>query len=402
MRPLPSRRAFLRGAAGVTVALPFLESLPERSAWAETSPPVFGFFLCGTSGVVASKFFPDAPGPLTQAGLAAAGKGTSQLAAHANNLLFVSGIRWPPGSAKNERHGEGLCASLSGRVPFRDGSSPGPLATGPSADAYIASRAHPGKPSLALYVGPPSTFIGPSLSFSGAGRLQPVTSNPYNLYLELMGLAAPGGGMTPESQRAAQLLLDSRKSVNDLVREELTALTQNQRIGAADRQRLQVHFDAIRDAEKMMAGLATDATQQCTSMGLDVTAFEALKSYKYDAHRTDEVVALFMSLVAMAFACNYRRAASLQWGDAYDSTIYNVASNARKWKFVYISHRLQSDSAIGSDQTDPVAAAAHAEIDVARMTTLAAGLDHFKARGSPIRASSCGPTSTPRDRPTAS
>jgi len=381
-RALPSRRAFLRGAAGVTVALPFLESLPERSAWAETSPPVFGFFLCGTGGVVASRFFPDAPGPLTQAGLAAAGKATSQLAAHADNLLLVSGIRWPPGSAKTELHGEGLCAALSARVPFRSSDSyPTALATGPSADAYIAARAHPGKPSLALYAGPPSTFIGPSLSFSAAGQLQPVTNNPYNLYLELTGLATPSGGMTPESQRAAQLLLDSRKSVHDLVREELTTLTQNQRLGTADRQRLQVHFDAIRDAEKKMADMAANAAQQCSTTGLDVTAFEALKNYKFDVHQTDQMAGLFMSLVAMAFACNYRRAASLQWGDAYDSTIYDVPSNDRKWKFTYISHRLASDSAIGSDEGDPLAAAAHAEIDAVRMKTLAAGLDQFKARG---------------------
>ena len=84
----------------------------------------------------------------------------------------------------------------------------------------------------------------------------------------------------------------------------------------------------------------------------------------------------------MAFACNHRRAASLQWGDPYDRTIYDVPSNKdRQWKFNFISHRMQSDAAIGSDASDPLAAQAHAEVDVVRMQTLAAGLDHFKARG---------------------
>jgi len=82
--------------------------------------------------------------------------------------------------------------------------------------------------------------------------------------------------------------------------------------------------------------------------------------------------------VAMAFACNYRRAASLQWGDPYDMTVYDVPSNARRWRFSYISHRAESDSAVGNDE---LAALAHAEIDVVRMQMLAAGLDHFKARG---------------------
>ena len=192
------------------------------------------------------------------------------------------------------------------------------------------------------------------------------------------------------------------RSLHDLVREELTALTQNQRLGAANRQRLQVHFDAIRDAEKRMAGLAANATQQCTSMGLDVTAFEALKSYSGTPTEPTKWSRLFMSLVAMAFACNYRRAASLQWGDAYDSTIYDVPSNDRKWKFVWISHRLQSDSAIGDDQTDPLAAAAHAEVDVARMKTLAAGLADFKARGLANQSFVMWTNQYAADRPTAS
>jgi hypothetical protein len=373
-----SRRAFLRGAAGVTVALPFLESLPERSAWAATSPPVFGLYLCGVGGVVAASFFPATTGTLTSAGLAAAGKATSQLAAHADNLLLVSGLRWPPGSFKNDSHGDGLCVALTGKVPLRAESSEGTLATGPSADAYIAARVHPGKPPFALYAGLPGAFLGPRLSYSAPGQRLPVTLNPYLLYLELMGLAAPGGGMTPEAKRAAQLLLDSRKSVHDLVRAELTALTQNPRLGSADKLRLQVHFDSIRDAETRLAALSTDALEHCTSVGLDVTALEALKDYKYDSHRTDEMVGLFMSLVAMAFACNHRRAASLQWGDAYDSTIYDVPANDRKWKFAHISHRAQSDSATGNDA---LAAVAHAQIDVARMKTLSTGLDHFKARG---------------------
>jgi hypothetical protein len=40
-----------------------------------------------------------------------------------------------------------------------------------------------------------------------------------------------------------------------------------------------------------------------------------------------------------------------------------------------------SDALVGSDASDPLAAQAHAEIDAVRMRTLAAGLDHFKARG---------------------
>jgi len=366
--PLRSnRRAFLRGMAGATVALPFLESLPERSAWAATGPkPVFGFFLCSVGGVVRSSFLPAAPGPLTAAGLGAAGKATSNLSAHADNLLFVSGINWPAGAGMGDSHVDGLCAALTARVPLMNGGADKATSTGPSADAFIAAKVHPDRGPLALYAGNVKNgFEAQRLSFSGPGTLVPVIDNPYALYQELMGLDRP---------TADELLLKSRKSVHDLVRDELKALIQHPRLSAADRQRLQLHFDSIRDAETTM-------TRVCSTAGLDVPTLSGLATYKYDAHRTDEMVGLHMSLVAMAFACNYRRAASLQWGDPYDRTIYDVPSNARQWIFTYVSHRVMSDSAVGSDASDPLAAAAHAEIDGVRMKTLASGLDHFKARG---------------------
>jgi hypothetical protein len=369
-RVLPNRRAFLRGAAGAAVALPFLESVAERSPWAaEDAQPVCAFFVCAVGGVVRARFFPDATGPLTQAGLSGDGKATSQLAAHADNLLFLSGISWPPGSNRYDAHAEGLCASLTAKRPVQTQDGRKVTADGPSADAFIAAKVHPEKPPIALYAGNiRNGFEAQELSFAGPGQLNPVIDNPYDLYRELMGLATPAG------DQALSRLLKSRKSVHDLVREELTSLMAHPRLSSADRQRLQHHFDSIRDAELGMAAL-------CSPAGLDVTTLEALQTWKYDPRRTDEMVRLHMSLVAMAFACGFRRAASLQWGDPYDLTVYDVPSNDRQWKFSFISHRIQSDSLVGSDASDPVAAQAHAEIDVARMKTLAAGLDHFKARG---------------------
>ena len=134
---LPNRRAFLRGAAGAAVALPFLESIPERSPWAASAKPVFAFFISTVSGVVRSKFFPAATGPLTQAGLAAAGKATSELAAHADNLLLLSGINWPPGSSMGDAHVDGLCAALTGKVPL-----PGQDATKATAGGPVGGLVH--------------------------------------------------------------------------------------------------------------------------------------------------------------------------------------------------------------------------------------------------------------------
>ena len=150
------------------------------------------------------------------------------------------------------------------------------------------------------------------------------------------------------------------------------------RLSSADHVRLQQHLDSIRDVENTFGGMANEAADQCATAGLNVSQIEALKDLKFDRYRTDEIIQLQLSLVALAFACNYRRSASVQWGDAYDRTIYRVPSNDREWTMTQVGHRLLSDNTSGND---PLAAQAHIEIDAVRMSTLAAGLDHFEARG---------------------
>ena len=56
-----NRRAFLYGAGGIAIGLPFLEGLPERSAWAQDAQPIFTFFMCAAMQtlaiVVAVRYF---------------------------------------------------------------------------------------------------------------------------------------------------------------------------------------------------------------------------------------------------------------------------------------------------------------------------------------------------------
>ncbi|HEY3256004.1 MAG TPA: DUF1552 domain-containing protein, partial [Polyangiaceae bacterium] len=316
--PHLNRRNFLRGAAGLTLALPFLEGMPERSAWAADAAPVFSLFMCAVGGVVPEVFFPAAPGPITPQSLA--GKATAELAAHASNLLFVSGINRP--AASNDSHVEGLCEALTGS-PDLNTDRQIATAMGPSADTFIAAKVHPGLAPLVLYSGNRrngwSTW---NLSFLESGELAPATWNPYTLYQELIGIL-PGGGTAPSADRAAQLLLQSRKSIHDLVREDLSALLKNPRLSSADHERLQLHFDSIRDVEIAMGGMGNTAVERCSSEGLAIDQLQAMENFVYDKYESTEAVGkLHMSLVALAFACNYRRSASLQWGDPDDHTVY--------------------------------------------------------------------------------
>jgi len=373
-----NRRAFLRAAGTVAIGLPFLEGLPERSAWAAGNAPVFSMFMVAACGVVGNKFFPATTGPITTASLTAASdKAVSVLAPHAENLTFIKNVNFPLGGPTSCGHAQGLCQSLTGVAP--GGSGQTSYSSGISADMMIAQAVNPNAADpLTLYAGSKS-YIAERISFkgAGAGQVRSADLNPYTLYSKLTGLTTttPSGG-TMTDPVAAELLA-TRKSVNDLVRAEMTSLMNNPALSAADTQRLKQHFDAIRDAEVTMATMSAG----CTKDGLSTSQLDALS--KGIAFTTtgmiEDVVKLHLELVAMAFACNYNRAATLQWGDGTDGTKYSVPSNSSLgWPFHHLSHRVDSDSASGNN---PTAEAAHAEIDVVRMKSLLHGLDAFKARG---------------------
>lgn len=372
-----NRRAFLRAGA-VAVGLPFLEGLPERSAWAVDKPPVFSLFIVTANGVVPDTFFPDETGALTTASLnGAAGKATSSLAPHAADLLFIKGLNFPATGAFGCSHAEGLCQTLTAAPPGSTGNNA--YSSGVSADVLIANAVNPaGTEPLTLYAGNRRNgYIAERISFSagGPGQVRAADDNPYTLYSKLVGLAAQGSGSSPDPLAAE--LIANRKSVNDLVRQQLKSLLASSALSADDRQRLQQHFEAIRDTEVTMGQMA----QTCSQNGLATSQLEALKSglaFTSDG-MIEDVAKLHLELVALAFACNFNRVATLQHGDGTDQTRYAVPSNAELgWPFHFISHRMQSDSLTGMNDT---AKMAHTEIDTLRMQTLLHGLDHFKARG---------------------
>ena len=375
-----NRRAFLRAGAAVAIGLPFLEGLPLRSAWAADNPPVFGFFIVAACGVVGSKFFPNATGALTSSSLGAmSDKATGVLAPHAANLLFLKGINFPMPNVTGCGHAQGLCQSLTATPSAGSGSSA--YSQGVSVDMVIAKAVNPnGVDPMTLYAGNRKNgYIAERISFkgAGAGQVRSADDNPYTLYAKLVGLTTMSSGGAAVTDPMAAELLASRKSVNDLVRAELKSLLSSPALSKDDKDRLQQHFDGIRDVEIALGQMGS----ACTKDGLSSSQLDALSSglaFKTNG-MIEDVAKLHMELVALAFACNYNRVATLQHGDGTDATKYNVPSNAGLgWPFHHLSHRVQSDSQTGSN---PTAEQAHAEIDVLRMKTLLHGLDQFAARG---------------------
>lgn len=378
-RSVLNRRAFLRAGA-IAVGLPFLEGLPERSAWAADAPPVFSLYIVAACGVVGKKFFPDALGAFSVDSLGAqTDKATSVLAPHADRLLFVKNINFPMEKPTNCGHSQGLCQSLTAAPSGGGGGTA--YSTGISADMVVADAVNDaGADPLTLYAGNRSNgYIAERISFkgAGAGQVRSADDNPYTLYSRLIGLTTAASNDATNAAETAAELLASRKSVNDLIRGELKQMLSLSALSSADKVRLEQHFDSIRDTEVKMSGMGLNCTQE----GLAVSQLEAFRSglaFRMDG-MIEDVAKLHLELVALAFACNYNRVATLQHGDGTDATKYPVPSNAElNWPFHHISHRVPSDSSVGSNQT---AEDAHAEIDVVRMQTLLHGLDHFKARG---------------------
>lgn len=368
------RRAFLAGAGGIALGLPFLESMPERSAWAQTDNPVFSFFLCAACGVVQKQFYPGSAGELTPESMQG-DSAVSPLAEYAPNLLIVHGVNYP-GNLTNCGHAQGLCQVLTAVPPVGGGQTS--QSGGISADMVISAALNDaGVDPLTLYSGAKG-YIAERLSFEGAGNARPAELNPFNVYTRLMGLtggAASGDTMTDAPSMSNELAV-RRKSANDYVREDLQELLARTDLSSEDRQRLEGHLEAVRDIEVGMVAVA----EGCVETGLNVSAIEAMENLRFsqDGHMIEDIVKLHSELVAFAFACNANRTATLQWGDGTDGTIYDVPSNSRRWKFHHVSHRIQSDGASGND---PTAEAAHHEIDQLRMETFKHTIEAFAQRG---------------------
>ncbi|HEX5058661.1 MAG TPA: DUF1552 domain-containing protein [Kofleriaceae bacterium] len=347
-----TRRRFLSGVGGAAVALPFLESVRFGSRANADTPEkrVYSFFIrqgngCQQAGYnnEPERFWPQALGALTTASLAGqTDRALSVLADHAASLTLVRGTRFGfPGNGCG--HSGGLNQVLTAANLTGEGKDT--LALGESVDWFISQRVNSaGMEPLTLMSGPQSAYIAHGLSYSGPTQLRGARNNPCAVYPTLMGLSA--------SPEVLMQIATRRKSVNDLVREEMQELLGNPKLSTTDRNRLDTHFQAIRDLEIGMAVVLDDA--KVAEMKAVQTTFEA------NENRV-KVAQFMLELTALAFACDAARTGTLQIGEGNDQTRYTVDGVLQN-TFHRISHRVDSD---GSDGTPiPNADMLHHKIDV--------------------------------------
>lgn len=338
-----SRRAFLTGIGGVTVALPFLESLRPRHVRAATERPRYCVYVRQANGCAQAdngepeRFWPNSLGPVTKDSLTTidADRAVNELADYADKLLLVRGTKFPfPGNGCGHSGGGNQC--LTAQKVSDDPSGNKSLAMGESVDNRIARELNPASnpDPLTLYAGRMAGYINEVLSYRGPKDLRAADRNPWSVYTKIVGITELPADVIARIQAR-------RTSVNDLVREQMQALMGKPDLSTADRERLQIHFDAIREIEVELTCELPPAEE--------IMAMEAQQNYDGSDSLIQTITRMQMNLIAFAFACDYTRVATLQIGDGNDGTQYTINGETLP-RFHQISHRIYSDGSEG----DPI------------------------------------------------
>jgi hypothetical protein len=343
-----NRRMVLRGAGGLMLGLPLLETFMPRKAAAQTalrSP--FVLIVVGDNGVVQAgvnlnvasepeRFWPTATGALTNASMTAdkATRSTGELAAYADKLLIVRGINLPF-SSNGCSHSAADAQILTG-ANITPGST-NCKAKGISVDTAIATAKNPpGRDPLVLHAG---MFSPGGTGFDIPGYVSYVTpqqprvylDSPYKAYQTIIGAIGNGSTLTSAQAQALMQRAARSTSINDILRPQIQALLTRPDLSQSDHDRLDQHLTAIRDIEVKIT------TTAFTVPDADVTTMKMIDPKPYDQSTRDTSVKLFMELMAFSAAADYSRVAVLKIGDRIDDHVYTY--NGQSAKFHDVSHR---------------------------------------------------------------
>ena len=376
-----SRRSFLIGIGGAMVGLPFLEGLAPKTARADNTIPPFAIFHRRGNGVQQGMFLgkadqePERWWPAVPYGALTipAESAISELAAYTSKLTIVRGLRHPMGTQLGHREGavQGLTgAGIKYPTPTPDVFNCESM--GESLDNRICRELTPAAPeSLYMSLGD-NTGVSPgsSLSYRNTitnGQAQTRTGEE-NLLALYNRIFLPG-----LSDVDAQKLLTSRRiSVNDLVRDQLGALEKDPRLSKADRARLDLHVQSIRDLE-----VALTCTIPPDLQG-QVAGYQSLYASHDNTYRGDmaaEAGTMMAKLAALAVRCGASRAVLVSMGPYQDGSEYDEVPGGAGQNFHQVSHRLLND--IPGAPTD--AALLHHTIDRFHLQRFKSILDELAA-----------------------
>lgn len=297
------RRTLLRGAGGVALAMPFLEMMHDsRPAKADPFPKRFIGFFTGL-GQVRSAWAPT--GTETNFTL---GQVLSPLDPHKQSLLIMEGIDMESAyHGPGDPHQTGIAHSLAG-TEMQDGNL-FPYACNPAAmvgwgggisiDQYLGGQIGGATKYPTLEFGVQVQYANASSRFAYAGPGQPVPpeDSPWNmfdrLFKDLMIDPTVSEQQKKQRRRVLDAVMDDYKSIN-------------RRVGKADRIKLEQHLTAV---DKIATQL--DKPGSIGGVCQIPTLTDPIDIYANDNYPL--IAKLQLDLLAMAFACDLTRVATIQW-----------------------------------------------------------------------------------------
>jgi hypothetical protein len=296
-----SRRDWLRTAGAAGALFPFLRPRPAAAA-----PAPGLILLMQSNGTGQSNFWP-APGTFTSPILEPI-LGDPTLAPY---TTVCKGLINHSGGSGNG-HDQGFAGLYSG---WRSaGTFNDPWGSGISLDQLLKKKLPLGEPFPTLNCGvlasdtPPFKAHRRSFSYTGPQQQIPTEIDPYKLYTQFYALGAAAGS---DPVAAAKRRLLYKRTVLDFVNADLKTL--RQRVGAADRDRLDAHETALREMEhRLSATLSPGAgiPVRCTGIpapteGLDVEAED----------NVPRLISMMFDVLALALSCQLTRVVTFQFGN---------------------------------------------------------------------------------------
>ncbi|HET9960022.1 MAG TPA: DUF1552 domain-containing protein [Polyangiaceae bacterium] len=327
-----SRRAVIKGAGSIAIALPWLEAMrPSRPAYAQNaSVPLRRFVTIyqpgGTVRQGSSKGDRYTPtGNETAFQLSPI---LAPLEPVKSRLLVVDGLDMKCADQyvfNVEQHQGGSVGLLTGAIQPEAATYP----KSPSIDQVLAGRLSNNLPYASLQVairwatgkshGKISAMNAMYFQASAPYAPIPPRLDPQDIFATLFG------SLTGETGTRDSVAALRKKSILDFVDKRYAALSG--RLGASDRARLDEHLTKVRELEKRLSSVSApaDAGACKAPARLDTTGYNAtsglnsadngsLVDSKTDS-KIPEVGEFMMDMLVMALACNMTGVASLQWTD---------------------------------------------------------------------------------------
>lgn len=307
------RRLFLKGAAGATLAAPFLSSLSPVAHAQQAAAPRRMVIFYTQNGCLTDRWFPKVEnGALDAAALT--GTTLEPLKDLTAKLLVPRGLAMYPrgqymvdGTAYFDPHDQGMGSKLTAAPvdPLNDHWS-----LGRSLDHVAAELVNPGKNGpLVVSVGNSFANVKSILSYKAPKEPYAPEIKPTNVYKQLTGLFVGGGEMTEADYRVKR-----GQSVIDLVSGDLQTFKRLNMSGA-DQKRVDDWLALLRETEIQVVTAACNA-DTATMLGITDADVKAASGGGFGVDLGTAFTLggdMMMKLIALTMMCDANRSIVLQW-----------------------------------------------------------------------------------------